>query len=100
MKIYLKMLKKWGECPEGSVQVFDESKGRRVIAAGCAVEVPEPKTQRRDLPRIETAMLTPSAETATTGPQRQGRRGDTRSPKPPETPKEPPKETEPKEGDE
>jgi len=45
MKIFLHMLKKWGHSLPGQTVAFDESKGRRVIAGGFAVEVPDPKSK-------------------------------------------------------
>lgn len=73
MKIWLKILKRWGELTVGSVVQFDAAKGRRVIAGGFAVEVPDPTKQREKFrgrgPKVETADARPAPETTEARPQ-------------------------------
>ena len=70
MKIYLHMLKQWsGSCKPGMTIAFDESKGRRVIAAGFAEEVPAPKPPKKQVPVVETATAEPKAERAEVSPE-------------------------------
>ena len=69
MKIYLHMLKQWSSsCKPGMTIAFDESKGRRVIAAGFAEEVPAPKSHKKQAPVVETATAKPKAERAEVTP--------------------------------
>ena len=69
MKIYLHMIKQWSRsCKPGMIVAFDEAKGRRVIAAGFAKEVPNPKSPRKKVPVVETATAEPKAERAVVTP--------------------------------
>ena len=66
--IYLHMLKKWGGSKPGEIVAFGEPKGRRVIAAGFAEEVPAPKSHKKQSPVVETATAKPKAERAEVTP--------------------------------
>jgi len=66
--IYLHMLKKWGGSKPGEIVAFGEPKGRRVIAAGFAEEVPAPKSHKKQAPVVETATAKPKAERAEVTP--------------------------------
>jgi len=62
MLIYLKLLKKWGEYKPGDTAMFDERKGRPLIANGTAIEL------KKQEAKVETAVQEPAGETAEAPP--------------------------------
>jgi len=76
--IWLKLTKKWGEYKIGDIACFDKGKGDRLIIAGIAVEVKEPKQPVKTKPKaeikaeakekVESATIEPAAEKAVVTP--------------------------------
>jgi len=87
--IYLKMIKQWSRGTKpGMIVAFGEGKGQRVIKAGYAIEVPDPKltaakkkaeakaiakAKAKSRAKAETAMAIPAAETADVRPDIKGK---------------------------
>jgi len=73
-KIWVKIIKKWGEHAIGDIVIFDESKGRRRIIDGIGIEVSAPTIPEKG-PKVETAMQEILAEKEVVTPQIKGKKG-------------------------
>lgn len=74
--VRVKLIKTWGGFCVGSVMDLGESKGRTLIEQGMAVDVDKTMNKikimpkKKNLPKVEVAMIEPEAETAEVTPKK------------------------------
>lgn len=66
-KMWMKIVKKWGEHTIGDIVLFDRSKADDLMAKGI-LEKAKPSKPTKKGPQAETSMATPVAETADVRP--------------------------------